>query len=380
MAEAVRAFKERVMSTDPSVREKAKDPGFAAKWDVAVRWQLAHGPTAAPAGAEVSKVPVPVLASQLTTRNASPDSKARPSPPFAAPVPTTPSVRRQCVHGMEAIDCAPCSRSRFLAPIKPLDKPSRSSDSPMRRPADQVSNPALSLGDAVRHRQHGIGVVSTSDATELVVHFYPKGWARLARTQLELLERREPFLAMLDGTWHLGPSRLKAAVIYLRLDDASLYRPAALHFALCPEAESKELFASYLGLVPLSRAQKVRARVREARGEDHDWRDEVDWRPRESNRRGDVANQKRLEVRAVKRRAPDESADAHLLRVDRNLAEIGARPLSAAQRGRMLQGYLSWCWNCRAEVSSKYSIPCAACLWFVCVQCRRCSPSCNANL
>jgi len=163
MEEAVRAFKERIMSADPSVREKAKDPSFAAKWDVAVRWQLAHGPSAAPAaGAEVNKVPLPEKTTEVLHGTASPATKGRPAPPFARPAGKTPSVSRLCVHGMEAIDCAPCSRSRLLAPIKRWDEPSRSSGLPVRRPAGQLGERALSVGDAVRHQRHGIGVVSES--------------------------------------------------------------------------------------------------------------------------------------------------------------------------------------------------------------------------
>jgi hypothetical protein len=150
--EAVRAFKERVMNADPSVRERAKDPGFAAKWDVAVRWQLAHGSSAAPAtGAKVTKVPPPEKTSNVVHRGASPDTRGRPAPTLARPAGKTPSVsvpmsppppespsqasrapslippkrsgtrdrkkashlRGTCPHGMERMNCAYCVRGRY---------------------------------------------------------------------------------------------------------------------------------------------------------------------------------------------------------------------------------------------------------------------------
>jgi len=120
MEEAVRAFKERLMSADPSLRERAKDPGFVAKWDVAVRWRLRLSPSSAPAvEAKANRDPRPERMSDLLRGSASRDTKGRPDSPLAGRVRRkTPSVSRLCVHGMERMNCAYCSRGRFPAPIK----------------------------------------------------------------------------------------------------------------------------------------------------------------------------------------------------------------------------------------------------------------------
>lgn len=245
---------------------------------------------------------------------------------------------------------------------------------------DEPDRRLLRLGDAVRHHRLGIGVVGEPGAPDLVVHFFPNGWARVARADLELLEACESLLAMLDGTWHLGVERLKAAVVWLRLDDPALYRPAALHFAVCPELMTTDFLSSYLkAQVRPARVQKLRRRIRDAREEVSQAREEgarvrmEDARVRmEDARVAEARYVGRPEVRAATRRGIGEAREAHMRRIDARLAELGAPPLTMRQLTSMRRDYKNICWQCHEGVNSDNAIPCSACGWYVCRACGRC--------
>jgi hypothetical protein len=299
-----------------------------------------------------------------------------------------------------------------------------------RQSVEQSGDVLLFVGDVVRHMRLGIGVVGASARLNPVVYFYSMDWTRIASTRLALVERREAMLAMLDGG-HLDADRLKAAVVYLSLDDSTLHHAAAAHFAVCPDLETKTLLTSYLRSVPPPRTQMLRARINAARGdgsgrtceetdqrrrvESNRWieralkkraegvynpaeavlgnaefdsgsanvdqRAEADRRFAEAERSGVRRSENtgpgRPEVRAALRRPFGESVEAHILRVNARLAEIGQPELTTRQRLSMSRGYVNHCWSCGTRVSSVNAIPCSVCGWYVCRECGNCHPRCG---
>jgi hypothetical protein len=191
-----------------------------------------------------------------------------------------------------------------------------------------------------------------------VIHLYPRSWAQTLAVHLELIESRESLLSMMDGSWHLGADRLQAAAVYLRLDDRTLYGPAAFHFAVCPETATKEFLATYLRSVPPPpRAKTMLERVRAARHAAEVQRveeDEAEERRRaETQRRATIewtrtkaAYDGRIERKAATPRQPGESVEAYIARINARLAALGGTPLSARQSSSMQRGYANSCWHC----------------------------------
>lgn len=200
---------------------------------------------------------------------------------------------------------------------------------------------SVAVGDIVRHKKHGIGVVQQRHDELRFDVLFLRGRASVMATRIQYVASPSQVLAALALNSPLDGDMVTVGFIYLRLPNKRLHTPAAMYFA---NAEVTPEFKGYLTSLGPTRGDMVRARIAQA----------------------DVSIETPRILRGAARK-PCETVGDRIARVNANLALVGDPPLTEGQVRRLHEPYMNKCWSCRSPVTSEHSIPCPRCLWYVCM-------------